>query len=350
MDRMTQTGIVVGVDTHRDVHVAVALDAIGGRLGQRSVPTTRSGYADLERWADGLGEVRVYGVEGTGAYGAGLARHLRAAGHEVREVDRPDRRARRRLGKSDPLDAEAAARAVLAGTATTTPKAADGMVEAIRVLHLTRRSAEKARTAAWTQIRTLLVTAPADLREAFDGLRPAALLARCAGLRPGTPSDPGTATRVALRTLARRVRALDKELAATVAEIDRLTLERAPALRAIFGVGPDVAATLLVTAGDNPDRLRSEAALAALCGTSPIPASSGLRTRHRLNRGGDRQANAALYRVVISRMRHHAPTRAYVARRTAEGRTKREIIRCLKRYVAREIFRALDPAGRLDDA
>jgi transposase len=340
MDRMTETrkDIVVGVDTHRDSHVAVALDALGGRLGECSVPTTRAGYAELERWATGLGLVRAFGVEGTGSYGAGLARHLRASGHAVREVDRPDRQARRRLGKSDPLDAEAAARAVLAGTATTRPKRADGSVEALRLLVLTKRSAEKARSAAMIQLRAVMVTAPAELREALAGLGPAALLERCTAFRPAAPVDPRSATRHALRALARRIRVLDEELAEVVSAMDRLTLERAPALRATFGVGPDSAAALLVAAGDDADRLRSEAAFAALCGASPIPASSGLRTRHRLDRGGDRQANRALYVIVLTRLAHHAPTRAYVERRTAEGRTKREIIRCLKRYVAREVF------------
>lgn len=341
MDRMTQAtkdGIVVGVDTHRDVHVAVALDRIGGRLGECSVPTTRAGYAQLERWAAGLGTVRAFGIEGTGSYGAGLARHLRAAGHEVREVDRPDRSTRRRLGKSDPLDAEAAARSVLAGTATTRPKAADGTVEALRLLVLTKRSADKARTAAMTQLRAVIVTAPAVLRETLDDLGPAALLERCASLRPGDPVDPTSATRHALRALARRIRAFDAELADVDALIDRLTLRRAPALRARFGVGPHVAAALLIATGDEPGRLRSEAAFAALCGASPVPASSGLRSRHRLNRGGDRQANCALYRIVLTRLAHHAPTRAYKARRIADGLSKREVIRCLKRYVAREMF------------
>jgi transposase len=276
-------------------------------------------------------------VEGTGMWGAGLARLLRSAGHDVREVDRPDRSTRRRLGKSDPLDAEAAARQVLAGTATTRPKHADGAVEALRLLALTRRSAHKARTAALAQLRSVLVTAPTGLRESLSGLRVPALLDRCAGMRPGAPVDPLSASRRALRTLARRALSLEAEIADATAAMDRLTAERAPALRGVFGVGPDVAAALLVTVGDNPDRLRSEASLAALCGVSPIPASSGLRTRHRLNRGGDRQANRALHTMTIVRMRYHAPTRAYVARRTAEGRRKPEIIRCLKRYLVREL-------------
>ena len=346
MDSMTQApraGVVVGVDTHRDSHVAVALDAIGGRLGEMSVEATSAGYARLERWASGLGPVRAFGVEGTGSYGAGLSRHLRAMGHTVWEVDRPDRATRRRLGKSDPIDAEAAARAVLAGTATTTPKGADGVVEAIRLLLLTKRSARKSRIAAMAQLRAVIVTAPAPLRESLEGLGGAALLERCAGMRPGDPADPLDAARLALRTLARRVRSLDAEIAATHADIGRLVARRAPRLLDALGVGPDVAASLLVVAGDQPERVATEAGFAAMCGVSPIPASSGLRTRHRLNRGGDRQANAALHRVVVTRLRYHAPTRAYLARRTAEGRTKPEIIRCLKRYLARELHPLLGP-------
>jgi transposase len=346
MDSMTQpdqSGIVIGVDTHRDTHTAVALDALGGRLGEVTVPTTRAGYADLMRWAEGLGAVRALGVEGTGSWGAGLARHLRAAGHTVIEVDRPDRRTRRRVGKSDPLDAEMAARAVQAGTATTRPKSADGCVEALRLLLLTKRSADKARTAALQQLRAVLVTAPAELREALGRPGTAALVRRCAALRVAQPSDPGSAARYTLRLLARRIRALEAELADTTAALERLTAQRAPALRAVFGVGPETAAALLVAAGDNPDRLRTEAAFAALCGASPVPASSGLRTRHRLNRGGDRQANCALHRIVLSRLVHDERSRRYLARRTAEGLGKREAMRCLKRYVAREVFPLLVP-------
>jgi hypothetical protein len=325
------------VDTHRDSHTAVALGALGGRLGMTCVPAGPGGYRDLIRWAEDLGTVRASGVEGTGSWGAGLSRHLRAAGHAVLEVDRPDRSARRRRGRSDPLDAESAARRVLSGEVTTLPKGADGTVEVLRLLLLTRRSADKARTAALVQLRSVLVTAPADLREGFRGLGTVALVRRCAGLRPGEPADPRSATRHALRTLARRILALQAELAEATRTMDRITLERGRALRAVPGVGPDVAATLMVTVGDNPDRIGSEAAFAALAGVCPIPASSGLTSRHRLNRGGDRQANRALHVVVLTRMANHAPTRAYVARRTAEGRSKREIMRCLKRYVAREL-------------
>lgn len=346
MTRPTRDGIVIGVDTHRDTHTAVALGPLGGRLGSTVIPTTREGYRDLARWAEDLGPVRCFGIEGTGSWGAGLTRHLLGAGHAVLEVDRPDRAARRRLGKSDPIDAELAARQVLAGTATTLPKGGDGIAEALRLLVLAKRSADKARGAATAQLHSVLATAPSDLREALDGLRPAARLARCAAYRPGTGSDPRWATRTVLRTLARRILVLDAELAATTAELDRLTLEASPVLRAVFGVGPDVAAALLVAVGDNPDRIGSEASFAALCGASPVPASSGLTTRYRLNRGGDRQANCALYRIVLTRLASHGPTKAYVARRTAEKKGKKEIIRCLKRYVARELHPIL--VGRRD--
>lgn len=343
MDRMRHRpagqAIVIGVDTHRDSHVAVALDALGGRLGERTVRTTRAGYLELERWAGSLGPVAAFGLEGTGSYGMGLARHLRGSGQRVVEVDRPDRQARRRLGKSDPIDAESAARAVLAGTATTRPKTSDGEVEMLRMLQLTKRSALKARSAALLQLRALLVTAPAGLREDIGTPSPAALLARCAALRPGPLDRPLAVARHSLRLLARRVLALGAEIAATELALRDIVASRAPALLAGYGIGPDCAATLLVAAGDNADRIGSEAAFAALCGVNPVSASSGRTTRHRLNRGGDRQANAALYRIVIVRLRHHAPTGAYMARRIAEGHTKREVIRCLKRYVAREVYR-----------
>ncbi len=257
------------------------------------------------------------------------------------EVNRPDRTARHRQGKTDPLDAEAAARAVLAGVATAVPKAGDGTVELIRVLKVARDTAVRARSQALITLKTLLVTAPAELREELAGLADTALLPRCAGLRPGAVTTPQAAAKHALRALAHRWLDLHREVHLHDGELDRLTQEQAPELRAAFGVGPDTAAELLIVAGDNPRRVHSEAAFAALCGVAPLPASSGQTTRHRLNRGGHRHANAALYRVVIVRMRWHPATLAYTKRRLAEGKTKAEIIRCLKRYVAREAFRHL---------
>ena len=338
------TSVIVGVDTHKDLHVAVAVDGIGRRLGELAVPTTAAGYQQLLHWAEGLGTVEAFGVEGTGSYGAGLARYLRGRTGRVVEVNRPDRAARHRKGKSDPLDAEVAARSVLAGTATAVPKDGDDVVETIRILKLTRDSAVKAQTQATNQIKSVLVTAPTELRESLTGLGLVALLERCAALRPGQPNTPVSAAKHALRLLARRALALRAEAKQLRGHLATLAAAAAPALVALIGVGPDTAAALLLAAGDNPDRLRSEASFAALCGTNPIPASSGKITRFRLNRGGDRQANAALHRAVITRMHWDETTKVYVARRTAEGKTKPEIMRCLKRYLARHVYRCLRPA------
>lgn len=335
--------VTVGVDTHKDLHVAVALDALGRHLGELVAPATAAGYRQLHRWASDLGSVQAFGVEGTGSYGAGLARHLRRAGAQVVEVNRPDRSTRHRKGKSDPIDAESAARAVLAGTATATPKHGDDRVEIIRLIKMTRDSAVKAQTQAVNQLKAVLVTAPEELRESLTGLGLVALMNRCAGLRPGELSTPLAAAKHALRLLARRALTLREEAKHLREQLTSLTTAAAPALVELTGVGPDTAAALLITAGDNPHRLRSEAAFAALCGTNPIPASSGKITRHRLNRGGDRQANAALHRAVVTRIHWHEPTQAYVARRTAEGKTKAEIMRCLKRYLARQVYRCLLP-------
>ena len=341
---MTQpgsTGVVVGVDTHKDTHVARAKDSLGRLVGEQLVPTTPAGHRQLLTWARGLGEVKAFGVEGTGSYGAGLARYLRSEGQVVIEVIRPNRQQRRRNGKSDPADADAAASAVLSGDAAGLAKGADGRVEMIRALRVARSTAVKARTQAVNALKALVVTAPADLREQLRASSTVRLVCACAHLRPGALVNPTAATKVALRSLATRHEALEAEVERLDAALARLVGEAAPELVARFGVGPDSAGALLVAAGDNPGRLRSEAAFSMLCGSSPIEASSGKVTRHRLNRGGDRQANAALYHVVMSRLRWDKATQDYMARRTAQGKSKREIIRCLKRYVAREIYLAL---------
>ena len=340
--------VIIGVDTHRDTHVAVAVDQLGVRLAERHVKTTMPGYAELEWWSRSQGEIRAFGIEGTGSYGAGVARFLSARGYTVVEVNRPDRSARRQKGKSDSTDAEMAARAVLAGVANVTPKSGKGEVEMLRMLKSTKNSAVKARTQAINQMGALVVTAPAELRGTLDGLAAGALAARCARLIPGNLDHPTAAAKYALRSLARRHRQLTAEIQDLEKELERLTRKIAPALVDAFGVGPDTAATLLITAGSNPERLRSEAAFAALCGVSPLPASSGKTNRHRLNRGGDRQANAALHRMVVVRLRYDPQTKAYMERRTKEGMSKAEIIRCLKRYVAREAFTFLQEIGRND--
>ncbi len=254
-------------------------------------------------------------------------------------MNRGDRRTRRAAGKSDTVDAEVAARSVLAGQSTATPKTADGAVEMMRQLKVARDTAVKARTTAMITLKQIVVHAPPPLREALHALPDHGLLTRCAGLRPGPLDTPTAAAKHTLRALARRWPALAEEIATHEQHLARLTTTTSPTLRAGFGVGPNTAAAMLILFGDNPDRIRSEAAFAKLWGACPIPASSGVTTgRHRLNRGGHRHANAALYRAVIVRMRYHQPTLDYVARRTADGRTRREIIRCLKRFLAREIY------------
>ena len=330
-----------GVDTHGEVHVAAVVDATGRVLGASSFAATAAGYRGLLRWLRRYGRVVRVGVEGTGSYGAGLARYLSGEGVTVTEVNRPDRQRRRRHGKSDVVDAEAAARAALNGDAAGTPRAAGGPVESVRVLRLARRSAIKARTQAANQIRDLIVTAPDQLRSRLRNLDTDQRVAVCARFRTGDITDPAEATKFALRTLARRHRQLSAEIDELDAQLAALCAAINPALLAAHGVGPEVAATLLVTAGDNPKRMGSEAAFAALCGASPVEASSGKVTRHRLNSGGDRQANNALWRIVVVRMSSDARTQTYVARRTLEGKSKKEIIRCLKRHVAREMFRLL---------
>jgi transposase len=331
-----------GVDTHADAHVAAALSHIGGLLGTASFPTTPDGYGRLLAWLEGFGPVGLVGVEGTGSYGAGLTRHLVAAGVKVVEVDRSDRQERHRSGKSDPLDAESAARAALSGKAKGAPRGRNGTVEAIRALMVAKRSARGERTRSINQARSLVVTGPDDLRTRFEHHRTDLLVTELAALRPRPGDTVGYATRVALRELGRRA----EFLAAQIASLDRLLLPlielQAPSLLEMYGAGPNVAALLIIAAGDHPDRLRSEAAWAHLCGACPIPAGSGKTSgRYRLNPGGDRQANHALWRIVFTRMGHHLPTQVYVERRLKEGKSKPEIIRCLKRYVAREVYHHL---------
>jgi transposase len=330
--------ITGGVDTHSEVHVAAALDPVGGLLGVREFPATAAGYRGLLGWLRGFGAVALVGIEGTGSYGAGLARHMAGAGIRVVEVDRADRQDRRRNGKSDPLDAVSAARAAQSGRAAGAPKGRDGVVEAIRVLMVAKRSARNERTQAINQARALILTGPDELRSRFAGHRAAALAEAITALRPRPGDAADYAVRIALRELGRRVEFLDAQIERLDELIVPLVTVRAPDLLSLYGVGPDTAALLLIAAGDHPERLRSEAAWAHMCAVAPIPASSGKTRRHRLNRGGNREANHALWRIVITRMSAHPATRAYVERRTEEGLSRKEIIRCLKRYVAREVY------------
>lgn len=339
----TSTTVIGGVDTHAATHHAAAIDDQGRLLGSAEFAASDGGYTDLLRWLRSYGTVQSVGVEGTGAYGAGLARVLDENNVTVIEVPRPDRRLRRQHGKSDPIDAEAAARAVLSGTATVVPKLGNGAIEAVRALRIARQGAVKANTAATNSLKALIVTAPSCLRNQLEGLSTRQLVVTCARFRPDTDrlDDPVQAVKMALRSIARRADELATEANKLTRHLDALTQQAAPATSAVFALGPDTAAALLVSIGDNPDRLRSERAFARLCGVAPIPASSGKTNRHRLHRGGDRSANRALHVAAIVPMRYCPKTQAYVARRTAEGLSKPEIIRCVKRYLAREVFTAL---------
>ncbi len=332
-----------GVDTHRDTHMVAALDHRGAQLGVREFTTTPAGHRSMLDWLESFGAVDRVGVEGTGTYGAGLTRFLHRHKLVVIEVACGDRQARRSHGKSDPVDAIAAARAAQSGKATALPKSGTGSVEAIRALRMVRKSATRDRTGAINQMRALIVTAPDELRDAFRGVTIAKLVRNAARLRPSDPTTVEGATKFALRELARRVQSLNAEIKRVNDLLGPLVTATAPNLVARLGVGVDTAATLLVAAGDNPERLQSESSFAHLCGSAPIDASSGLVTRKRLNPRGNRQANEALWRIVLVRMAKEPRTRAYVERRTAEGKSKREIMRCLKRYVAREIYRDLNP-------
>ncbi len=344
--------VIGGVDTHKDSHHAAVITDSGKLLDDQRFPASGEGHRALLAWLQSFGDVLAIGIEGTSSYGAELTRVLTTSGIALFEVNRPDRSARRRRGKSDQLDSEQAARSVLAGTATAIPKAKSGSVEVIRTLRVTRSTAVKAKTQAMNALQSILVTAPTGLREELIPLRARTLINRCSQLRPETTvisdlvQQPDrmltAATKTALRDLARRWLALDREAKDLSKQIALIVEHVAPELTALHGVGAEIAGQMLITAGDNSERINTESAFARLCGVAPQPASSGKTSgRHRLSRGGDRDANSALYLIAITRMRRHEPTRAYITRRTAEGLSKREIVRCLKRYIAREVFAAL---------
>jgi len=339
----TKRPVTGGIDTHGKTHHAAVVDQTGRVLADQQFPATPAGYRQLLAWLRTFGRPVKVGIEGTGTYGAGLARYLAGEGIALVEVDRPDRKTRRLKGKSDPIDAVAAARATLSGQATGTPKTRTGPVEAIRALRVARRGAVKARTAALNQLHGLIAAAPEQVRAGLAGLPTTEMVTACSDLTydDTAMTDPVHATRAALAAIAIRVQALDAEIALADRRLRPVITRIAPRLSALKGVGPEVAGQLLATAGDNPDRLRSEAALAHLCGAAPIPASSGRTDRHRLNRGGDRQANNALHTIALCRMRWEPRTRDYVERRTKQGLGKKEIMRCLKRHIVREVHEAL---------
>ena len=342
--------IVVGVDTHKHMHAAVAVDELGSRLGECHVRANREGYAQLEAWAVSLGRPMAFGVEGTGSYGVGVASWLRRNGYRLVEVNRGDRRSRRMNAKTDALDAEAAARSVLSGESTAVAKSADGTVEMIRQIKIARDTARKGPTSAIVTLKAVIVTVPAELREQLEGMADKALIGRCCGLGPGPMTTPTASAKHTLRSLAKRWIALNAEIDDHDPILDEPARAHSPNLRDGCGIGADTAAEMLIVFGDNPDRIRSQAAFAKLCGACPIPASSGVTNRHRLSRAGHRQANAALCRAVIVRMRFHQPTIDYTRRRTTEGLSKRDIIRCLKRFLAREVYQRVmtDHRARLD--
>lgn len=336
----TRSGhVVVGVDTHKHIHVAAVMDTIGGILATLTIPSDTGGFRQLLAWAEGFGRILAFGIEGTGSYGATLTSFLRRNNIKVVEAGRPDRRLRRANGKSDPLDAENAARAVLAGFATAIPKTADGAVEMIRQLKVVHDSAVVNRSSTMIMMKAMLVHSSDEMRRETNRMSRPKLARHLASLRPRGLQTPEDALRHSVRALARRWLALDAEAKELESLIEDLVQQTAPQLLEQFGIGVDTAAEILIVAGDNPERIRSEAAFAKLAGIAPVPTGSGMTSgRHRINHGGHRQLNAAIYRTVIVRMRFHEPTIAYVARRTAEGRSKRDIIRCLKRYVIREVY------------
>ncbi|MFE6800067.1 IS110 family transposase [Streptomyces sp. NPDC057681] len=331
--------VILGVDTHKDVHVAAVITVLGAFLAHQEFPATAAGYRQLLCWASSFGALRRAGVECTGSYGSALTRFLGQENIQVIEVNQPDRATRRKRGKTDAVDAEAAARAVLSGRADVTPKTGEGPAADMRVLRLAKESAIKARTQAKNQLKAVLLGVDSALREALSKLSNTALITKCADL-----PDADNAAVFTLRLLARRIQQLTAEAKELTRRLTNAVRRSHPRLLDNVGVGPDSAAALLIAAGDNPERLANEASFAALCGVSPVEQSSGKTQRRRLNRGGNRQANAALYRIVVTRLRRDVRTRLYLERRTKQGMSKREIIRCLKRYVAREIYRQIQPA------
>ena len=332
--------IAVGVDTHKDSHYAVALDRLGQLLGELVVEVSAAGYRELERWAAGLaadGQELVFGIEGTGSYGAGLCEHLQHVGHSVVEVERPRRRDRR-AGKSDRIDALAAAKKVLAGDGLSTPRSG-GARAALAALLIAYRSCVSERTRVLNQLQSLHVSAPVALRERIGEGSGKQLERRLARMR--TRKDAAlaeSAVFAAMRGLAAHSRALAADASRYERELAGLVRSLAPTLLEEAGIGPISAAKLLAC---DPGRFKSEAAFARCNGTAPIPASSGKTVRHRLNRGGDRQVNNAIHTIALSRSLHHPETRAYLDRRIGEGKTKREAMRSLKRHISRNLFNRL---------
>lgn len=330
-----------GVDTHKDTNVLALLDPLCRVIGTWEFPTGEDGYAQLER---AIGDPAVpVGIEGTGSYGAGLTTHLKAAGYDVYEVIRP-KRAQRRRGKSDPIDAIAAAKN-LAAEEGLVPKEFEGAADSVRWLMAVREQLVRHMTAMANSVKAMLVKAPDRIRRDYEGIETRDMMARLVSSRPKD------ACRRSMRMLAKRWMEAKEDADALEEEIKSLVIKAYPALIGAEGVSAITAARLVVAVGSNPGRMKSEAAFSMLCGTSPIPASSGKTSgRHRLNRGGDRQANRAIHEIVRARMTFDGRTKDYIARKTSEGMTKKEAIRCLCRFVARDVFKLMTgPQGPLPD-
>jgi transposase len=338
-------GVVIGgVDCHKQTHHAFVLTDQGQRLADREFPAHSGGYRDLVEWMQAQGQLARVGVESTGSYGAGLCRHLRRLGIEVIDVNRPHKRLREKRGKSDPIDAEGAARSVLSGEAAAIAKDSSGVVESIRQLRVARETAVKARTAALCALGELIVSAPAELRETLTTRKTLAGQATiCARLRPDPSrlAEPIQAARMALRSLGRRIASLDAEIAQLNTQLRPLVASAAPRTIALPGIGTQHAGQLLVTVGQNISRIRNEAAFARMSAAAPIPASTGQTRRHRLNPHGNRQTNRTLHLIAVVRLRYSPATRTYAERRRAEGLSNKDILRCLKRYIARQVYRTL---------
>lgn len=336
-DEPAPRAVVGGVDTHKDLHVAAVVNHQDRVLGTRSFASTRQGYRQMLAWMRSFGELQRVGVESTGSYGAGLLRFMQQAGVIVLEVTDPDKQDRRKRGKNDDLDAQNAAHAAFSGQRTVTPRSRDGMIEALRVLVACRKTA---RRVALQMIHNTIVAAPDGLRDQLRTMTRMQLVRTLAAWRPDLTAyrDVEAAYRISLKSLGRRYLELHDEIADLDAMIAAIVKELAPNLIARNSISYVGAAQLLLTAGGNPERMRSEASFAALCGVSPVPASSGKTVRHRLNRGGDRSANSALHIIAIGRLRTDQRTKEFVARRIAEGHSKLDAIRVLKRYLAREVF------------
>lgn len=340
MQKPMEGQIVVGVDTHKEVHVAAAVDWRGTLIDEQSFATTRQGYRQLEAWARSLGEVLRVGVECSGSYGSGPTGHLMKSGFQVLEAAFPDRAVGRKRGEDDSIGAEMAAEAAFTGARTATPKAGDGMVEALRMLQKTRKAAVAARRSALQTIRAIMISAPEELRDRLRGMTRMQLIRHLVATRPDATDfrTPTGSARVSLKGPARRCIGLDDEMGELDDMIEAVLRDVAPMLVELKCVGAQSAAQIMVAVGDNPGRLKSEASFAMLCGVAPVPVSSGMTYRHRLNRGGDRDANSAIHIIAIGRLRTDERTQAHIAKKLSEGHTKLEAIRCLKRYIAREIY------------